>query len=213
MGYPNLLYLPPLCASAFCSDQLFLWSYSLRWISYWISYHIAYIFSFIHFNHELSWAELWILVLWLARRTSSNHIASYQDFISCSQGGNQTDLRQSCRTSIIWDGAHREIFLHRITAQRSFIAHLWTKQKTAVQNKHKHWKKMAFPEMKQCRITSIYLSIYQSIYCSSGFLIHENSKEQYLFEIEILHNRLKIFRHTITFDQFYASLLINIFFF
>ncbi len=129
-------YCPPLCACASCSDQLFLWSCSLRMISY----HIDYIFSFIHFNYELSWAELWILVLWLAHRTSSNHIAPYQDFISCSQGGNQTDLRQSYRTSIILDGAHREIFLHWITAQRSFNAHLWTKRKTAVQNKHKHWE-------------------------------------------------------------------------
>ncbi len=37
----------------------------------------------------------------------------------------------------------------------------------------------------------------------------ENTKEQYLFEIEILRNKVQIFRPTLTFDQFYASLLIN----
>lgn len=79
------------------------------------------------------------LFCWLAE-----HLPIYwlpglmKDFISFSR--KESDRPETdAQNSIFWDKAHREIFLCWITAHRSSIAHLLTKQKTAVQNKHKHW--------------------------------------------------------------------------
>lgn len=115
----------------------------LAQISYFSMQHshdiISYWLHFLIYPLQL-WAELsWALDLSVVVG-SQNFLQSY-----CSLSGfyllfSRRESDRPYRTSIILDGAHREIFLHWITAQRSFIAHLWTKQKTAVQNKHKHWE-------------------------------------------------------------------------